>query len=139
MDVYTERWVPVPTPETEHFWAGTRASRLRLQRCDACEKPYFPPRSFCPHCASRDVEIFESSGKATLLSYVISHRAVPGYEPPYSVAIVELEEGPRMLTNIVECEQTPEALVLDMSLEVLFTPITDEICLPQFRPAGGKP
>jgi uncharacterized OB-fold protein len=80
------------------------------------------------------VEIFCASGRAQLHSYVIHHRPAPGLEPPYSIAVVELEEGPRMMTNIVDCEQSPEALVLDMPLEVRFEPASDEISLPLFRP-----
>ena len=111
---------------------------LRLQRCQACEKVYFPPRPFCPTCGSREVAVLAASGRASLHSYVINHRAMPnsGFEAPYAIAVVELEEGPRMMTNIVECPQTPEALVLDMSLEVVFESFSDEISLPFFRPAG---
>jgi uncharacterized OB-fold protein len=79
-----------------------------------------------------------ASGRATLYSYVIHHRAVPGFTPPYSIAVVELEEGPRMMTNIIDVAQTPEALQLDMPLEVVFQPMSEEICLPLFRPAGRK-
>ena len=135
----SERWIPEPTPETSHFWAGTRVGELRLQICNDCGQVYFPPRPFCSHCLSRSVSVFAATGQATLLSYVISHRPVPGYEAPYSIAIVELEEGPRMLTNIVGCEQTPDALHLDMRLEVTFTALSEEIVLPQFRPAKDPP
>ncbi len=128
---------PVPTPETQHFWDGTKAGELRLQRCNDCKKTYFPPRPFCPACASRNVAVFKASGKAKLHSYVIHHRKVPGFTPPYAIAVVELAEGPRMMTNIVDCPQTPEALVLDMDLEVAFTPMDDAITLPLFRPAKG--
>jgi uncharacterized OB-fold protein len=69
---------------------------------------------------------------------VIHHRAVPGFTPPYSIAVVQLEEGPRLMTNIVGCPQTPEALVLDMPVEVVFEPVSDSITLPFFRPAGSK-
>lgn len=131
------RALPQPTPETRHFWEGTRAGELRLQRCDACRHVYFPPRPFCPRCASRAVSIVRASGRATLYSYVIHHRPVPGFEPPYAIAVVTLEEGPRMMTNIVECPQTPEALQLDMPVEVVFTKMTDEISLPLFRPASA--
>ena len=62
---------PKPTPETQHFWDGTQAGELRLQRCDACANVYFPPRPFCPSCASRKVSIFKASGKGTLYSYVL--------------------------------------------------------------------
>lgn len=61
----------------------------------------------------------------------------PGFEPPYAIAVVELEEGPRLMANILDCPPTPEALELDMALEVTFERVTDEITLPQFKPAGG--
>ncbi len=131
------RPVPVPTPETQHFWDGTRAGRLLLQRCGACADVYFPPRPFCPACSSREVEVFNASGDAVLYSYVISHRPHPAFDGPYSIAVVQLEEGPRMMTNIIGCDQTPEALRLDMALTVTFETITDDIALPLFRPAGA--
>jgi uncharacterized protein len=133
-----ERAKPKPTPETQHFWDGTAAGELRLQRCDACANVYFPPRPFCPSCASRKVSVFKASGKAKLYSYVINHRpAAPGFTPPYAIAIVELDEGVRMMSNILDCPQTPEALELDMRLEVAFEKLDDKITLPQFRPAKG--
>ncbi|MCG8689853.1 MAG: Zn-ribbon domain-containing OB-fold protein [Minwuiales bacterium] len=131
------RPLPQPTPETQHFWDGAKAGELRLQRCDDCAHTYFPPRPFCPVCGSRSVSVFPASGRATLYSYVIHHRAPPGFEAPYAIAVVELEEGPRMMTNIVGTPQTPEALQLDMALEVAFQPMNDEISLPLFRPAEG--
>ncbi|MEA2863579.1 MAG: hypothetical protein QOC84_1535 [Bradyrhizobium sp.] len=127
---------PKPTPETQHFWDGTQAGELRLQRCDACANVYFPPRPFCPACASRKVSMFRASGKGRLYSYVINHRpAAPGFTPPYAIAVVELDEGPRMMSNIIDCPQTPEALELDMRLEVAFEKLDDKITLPLFRPA----
>jgi uncharacterized OB-fold protein len=131
------RALPKPTPETQHFWDGCREGDLRLQRCRACAHSYFPPRFFCPLCASRDIEVYAASGKARLYSYVINHRPRPdmGAEP-HSIAVVELAEGPRMMTNIVGCPQTPEALVLDMPLEVTFEAFSEEISLPFFKPAG---
>jgi len=123
----------VPTPETQHFWDGTRENELRLQRCYDCAEVYFPPRPFCPCCSSRNIGVFQASGKATLDSYVISHRPHPAFNGPYAIALVKLEEGPRMMTNIVESEQTPEQLDLDMALEVVFQQMNDEITLPFFR------
>jgi len=128
---------PKPTPETQHFWDGTQAGELRLQRCDACASVYFPPRPFCPSCASRKVSVFKASGKGKLYSYVIHHRPAPGFTPPYSIAVVELDEGPRLMTNIIDCPQTPEALELDMKVEVAFEKLDDKISLPLFRPAKG--
>ena len=126
---------PQPTPETQHFWDGTRNGELRLQRCDACAHVYFPPRPFCPACASRTVSVFAASGNAILDSFVIHHRPVPGFTPPYAIAVVKLAEGPRMMTNIIDCPQTPEALVLDIPLKVAFHKMDDEITLPLFRTA----
>lgn len=108
---------------------------LLLQRCPDTGRAYFPPRPFSPFSGNRHVEVFAASGRATLYSYTIHHREVPGFNVPYAIAVVELEDGPRMMTNIVDCPQTPEALVLDMPLEVTFHPIDDEISLPLFRPA----
>ena len=130
------RPLPVPTPETAHFWEGTRHGELRLQRCTHCAHAYFPPRPFCPKCSSAEIETFVASGRASLYSYVISHRPIPGFEAPYAIAVVELEEGPRMMTNIVDCAQTPEALSLDMPLEVAFAKQNEEITLPLFKPLG---
>lgn len=126
---------PEPTPETKHFWEGAKAGKLLLQRCGDTGRAYFPPRPFSPYTGTRNVEVFEASGRGTLHSYVIHHRPVPGFKPPYAIAVVELEEGPRMMTNIIDCPQTPEALVLDMPLEVAFVPMDDSISLPLFRPA----
>jgi uncharacterized protein len=131
----TERPLPEITPETRHFWEGTGTGELRLQKCAACNRVYFPPRPFCPQCGSPDVSVFRASGRATLYSYVIHQRPAPGFVPPYSIAVVQLDEGPRMMTNIVEVAQTPEALQLDMRLEVVFERLSDQISLPLFRPA----
>ena len=132
----SKRPLPKPTPETEHFWAGARAGELRLQRCDACESVYFPPRPFCPECSSREVSIFTASGNGRLESYVINERGHPAFDGPYSIALVKLHEGPRMMTNIVGCEQSPQALQLDMPVEVSFQAFSDEISLPLFQPVA---
>ena len=131
------RSVPVPTPETAHYWEGARAGELRLQRCDDCDHVYFPPRPFCPGCSSRAVSVFTASGRGALASYVINERPHPAFDGPYAIALVALEEGPRMMSNIVDCEQTPEALELDMPLEVRFEKLSEEISLPVFAPAKG--
>ena len=130
-----DRVLPQPTPETQHFWDGCKEGELRLQRCSKCSKSYFPPRPFCPSCASRSVEIYKASGKAILYSYIINHRPRPDMgKAPHAIAVVELAEGPRMMTNIVGLPQTPEALKLDMPLEVTFQTFGD-IALPFFQPA----
>ncbi len=127
---------PKPTPETKHFWDGLKEGKLLLQRCGDTGKAYFPPRPFSPYTGTRNVTVFEASGKAKLHSYVIHHRPVPGFTPPYAIAVVELAEGPRMMTNITHCPQTPEALVLDMDLVLDATKMDDDITLPLFKPAS---
>jgi len=130
-----DRTLPTPTPETAHFWEGCKAGELRLQRCRTCAESYFPPRPFCPKCGSREVEVFRASGRAILWSYVINERPRRDMgDKPHSIAVVALEEGPRMMTNIVGCPQTPEALTLDMPLAVTFETF-GEIALPFFKPA----
>ena len=130
------RPLPQPTPETQHFWDGTKAGELRLQRCDDCGHVYFPPRPVCPACSSRNVADFAASGNGSLLSYVINYRRHPSFDGPYAIALVKLDEGPTMMSNIVDCEQTPEALVLDMPLEVTFE-YHGDIAIPLFRPKGS--
>ena len=126
------RPLPAATPETKHFWDGTAQGELRLQRCRACESTYFPPQPFCPRCGSADVDIVRSSGRGFLYSYVISHLRAPGFEPPYVIAVVELEEGPRLLTNIVEVPPDPDNLPLDLPVEVVYQAV-GEVTLPLFR------
>jgi len=126
--------VPVPTPETAPFWAGTLAGELRIQRCNACGRYYFYPRPFCRYCASRDVEWRTVSGRGRLLSYIINHRPLPPAAPdrPQIIALVELEEGPRLLTNLVGVSPDPERLRLDAPVQVEFEPRRDQ-AIPVFR------
>ena len=95
--------VPVPTPETQPFWDGCAAGELRIQRCTDCSTAFFYPRPVCPACGSVNVEWFTASGRATLYSYVINHRPAPGFEDdgPYAIAVVQLAEGPRMMTSLI--------------------------------------
>lgn len=133
----SERQMPTITPETQFYWDGARAGKLLLNACKPCGgKAYFPPRPFCPTCSSRDVTVIEASGKGRLYSYVITHLPALGYEPPFTVAVVMLEEGVKMVSNILDCPAEPEALTLDMPLEVTFEARGD-LAIPQFRPAGG--
>ncbi len=122
---------PKPTPETQPFWDGTAAGELRIQRCLTCERHYFYPRPNCPRCGGDQVEWVRVSGRATLYSYVINHRPAPGFEDeaPYAIAVVELEEGVRMMTNIVGVPNVPEQLPLDMELRVVFERRGD-VCVP---------
>ena len=107
-----------------------------IQRCRDCQRAYFYPRPFCPRCFSFDVEWFEASGKGKLYSFVINHRPPPGFEPePYVIAVVELEEGPRMMTNLIDIEPDPDKIKCDIPVQIHYDDVTEEITLPKFRPA----
>ena len=132
--------LPKPTPETKPFWDGARAHRLMLPWCKACGRPHFFPRNCCPHCFAFDLEWRQASGRGKLHTFVINHKAARGFENkvPYVIAVVELEEGPRMMSNLVMDETpTPDNVKIDMALEVIFDDVTPEISLPKFRLARG--
>ncbi len=125
---------PAPTPDTLPYWEGAREGRLRIQRCKDCGRHYFYPRSFCRYCTSANVEWVDASGGALLLSYVINARPLPGAEAISPViALVRLDEGPTMLTNIVGVEPKPEKLRLDMPLSVTFEQ-RGQATVPVFTP-----
>lgn len=127
------RFTPVPTPGTRPFWEGTQAGELRLQVCGHCGTHVLYPRPHCPQCGAQSLSWVRASGRARLHSYVISHVAMPGWSAPYVIAVVELEEGPRMMSNLVGVPPLPESLQLDMPLEVVFEP-RGEVVLPMFKP-----
>lgn len=127
--------VPVPSEESKPYWEAARRRELKLQRCLDCGAFRFPPSVLCPECSSRSAEWAAVSGRGKVYSYVVFHRA---YHPafagdlPYAVACVELEEGPRLLSNITGV--APEKIRCDMPVEVVFEPVTEEVTLPKFRP-----
>jgi uncharacterized protein len=128
--------IPVPSPESEPFWAAAREHELKLQRCSACDHTWFPPSDICPECMSNRWTWKTVSGKGTIFSFVIFHRPYhPGFrdELPYNVSIIELEEGPRMYSNVVGCSN--EDLHVGMPVKVVFDDVTDEVTLPKFQPA----
>jgi uncharacterized OB-fold protein len=131
---------PRPTPETAPYWEGPNRGELRIQRCGACQRAFFYPRRACPLCASTDVTWTSASGRARLHTYLINHRPAPGFEAdaPYAIAIVELEEGSRLMSNIVGVPNTPEHLALDMPLEVRYEARGDQM-VPVFAPAVFAP
>ena len=126
--------LPKPTPETQAFWDGTLAHKLMLPWCTECGKPHFYPRSICPFCLSRELEWREASGRGKLHTYVINSKAAKGFTTvPYVIAVVELNEGPRMMTNIVIDDPTPEKLPIDAAVEVIFDDVTEAVTLAKFR------
>ena len=127
--------IPKPTPETANFWQAAKQGVLLIQHCRDCGRNYFYPRPLCPNCLSRAVEWIEASGRGVLHTFVINHRPARGFpaKGPYVIGIVELAEGPRMMSNIVGVDPDPKKLRCDMPVEVVFEQITEEITLPKFR------
>jgi hypothetical protein len=129
--------LPVPTPETRPFWEAARRHELCLQRCRACRRYVFFPRAACPHCLGADLEWRRVSGRGTLHTFTVVHRGQRGFPlgPPYVIAIVELAEGPRLMTNLVGVEPDPTKIRIGMPVEVVFEDVSPEVALPRFRPS----
>ncbi len=121
--------------EAKPFWANLREHRLTAQRCTACGKFFsFPPQALCPHCLSSEYEWVALSGKGKVYSYVTYHRAWrPDYQDkvPYDVSLIELDEGVRMVSNVIDCP--PDDVRIGMPVEVVYEDF-EEYTLPKFRP-----
>ena len=129
---------PRPGPESLPYWQAAREHRLALPKCDRCKKFWFPPSASCPHCLSAKFTFCDVSGRGKVFSHVTFnrvYRASFSERVPYVVALIELEEGPRLLTNIVGI--SPEEVRCDMPVEVVFEDIDAEASIPQFRPRGS--
>jgi uncharacterized OB-fold protein len=127
--------LPHVTPLARPFWDGTRLHELRLQRCRACGAFRFPPQVLCRACLAEESDWIATSGRGHVYSFVVQHRpATPAFtaDLPYVVAVVELEEGPLMLTNIIGCP--PGDVRVGLAVEVAFLDATDEVTLYPFRP-----
>jgi uncharacterized protein len=128
------RPVPVPTAISAPYWAGTVDGELRYQRCDTCGQAVFPPQAFCPNDLHQTLTWQISAGTGTVYSFTIVERPqTPAFRTPYVVAIVELDEGYQIMTNIVG--PAPEQVHTGQRVQVEFEPVSDEISLPCFRPA----
>jgi acetyl-CoA acetyltransferase/uncharacterized OB-fold protein len=134
--------LPRPTPDSKPFWDALKQHRFELPWCEACGKAHFYPRMICPHCGSDRITWRAASGRGTVHTFVINEKPARGFDDsaPYVIAVIELEEGPRMLSNLVmEQRPTPENVGIGMPVELLYDDVTGEITLPRFRPAGPIP
>ena len=130
---------PLPTVagETKPFWDSCRQGQLLIQQCDRCGEYQFYPRGICANCWSLDIKWVRASGKGTVWTFSITYQnRTPAFaeEVPYVLALVELEEGVRMFTNIIECK--PQEVKIGMPVEVTFVRATNQISIPYFKPAG---
>jgi uncharacterized OB-fold protein len=131
----TARLAPSMTADTQFFWEGVRAHRLLIQRCGSCGVLRHPPRPMCPQCQSLEWDAIESSGRGTVFSFVIPHHPpLPWFPEPYVVALVDLEEGTRLVTNIVGV--APESVTIGMPVVVRFEHFDGDVVLPLFAPEG---
>ena len=124
--------------ETKGYWEACQRRELVVQRCLDCGRLRHYPRALCPACLSQRVEWVRCSGRGTVYTFTVTHQnQSPGFRDalPYVLAYVELEEGVRLLTNIVEC--APEAVRIGMPVAVVFEDATPEVTLPKFKPADG--
>jgi uncharacterized OB-fold protein len=138
-----DRPLPQPmTPEAQPYWDGAREGKLMIPQCRACGKPFMYPRVRCPFCASADIAWIQASGRGRLYSFEIAHQILNKafrVKTPVVLAMVELEEGPRLLTNLVNVEPDPSKLRCDMPVEVVFEKLTDRVSLPMSQPATATP
>ena len=131
----TEKPLPQVNADTRPFWDGCKEHELRFQKCTDCGHVRWPPSMICPECHADQTEWIRADGKGVVYTFAVYHRAFhPAFKDdlPYVAAVVELEEGPHLLTNIIGCK--PETVRCDMPVEVSWEDITDEFSLPKFKP-----
>ncbi len=127
--------VPVSNADNAGFWEGCRRHELRLQRCSACGTFRHHPRPMCPHCHHLEYEWASASGRGTLYTFTIVHGpTLPVFQQhaPYNVAVIHLDEGPFIVSNVVGCAN--DHLRIGMPVEVVFEDVSEELSLPKFRP-----
>jgi uncharacterized OB-fold protein len=139
----SEKVLPAPapyvTPEVKEFWDATAQGKLVLPQCNKCQTLIWFPRPFCPECASTDVSWIDASGRGTIYSFTVNRRGVadlPAYREAgeYVLAYVELDEGPRIMTNIVDCD--PNSVEVGQKVQVVFHDTGQGNALPRFKPAS---
>ncbi len=123
---------PLPTRDEEFFWRGVAEDKLLIARCASCSKLQHPPSPMCPVCGSTEWATVEASGRGTVHSWIVSHHPTRPDDDPRIVALVDLDEGTRLVTNLVDVD--PSVVSNDMVVTVTFREL-DGIKLPQFRPA----
>jgi uncharacterized OB-fold protein len=132
----SQRLAPSMTPDMQFFWDGVREHRLLMQRCSSCGALRHPPRPVCPACRSLEWNTIEATGRGTVYSFVIPrHPPLPWFSEPYVVALIDLEEGTRIVSNLVDI--APELVMIGMPVEVRFEHFDGDLVLPLFAPRGA--
>lgn len=128
--------LPMLTKLSAPFWEGTKQGELRLQKCQECGEVWYPPAAHCPNCISRNYTWVTLSGRGKVWSWIVMHQryfAEFADDIPYVVAFIELEEGPMLMSTLVDIER--EAIQCDLPVTVVFEDATEEMAVPKFRPA----
>jgi uncharacterized protein len=129
--------VPMPTADSEVFWEGCRSGVLLIPRCRVCGELNWFPRAMCRRCSADDLEWVQMSGSGTVYSFsVVSRPPSPDLPDSYVLALVDLAEGVRLMTHIVDCP--PEAVQIGLPVVLRFERLTDEISLPVFALAADE-
>ena len=127
-----KRILPSPTPLSEPYWQGCRDGVLRLQHCSGCGRYQFYPRNLCSHCSGRELVWRDASGRGRVATFTMVRRGVsPAYEAPYIVALIDLAEGPRMMSWLVDTGS--EDVVIGAPVTVDFEAWSDDVSMPVFR------
>lgn len=137
MDSAPLKNLPISTAETAEYWAGCQRRELLIQRCTDCGACQFYPRLLCTRCSGRALQWVRASGRGAIRTFTIVRRAVSAAyaaEVPYVVALIRLEEGPTLMSNVVGC--AVETVAIDMPVEVVFDDWPGGVTVPKFRPAG---
>jgi uncharacterized OB-fold protein len=131
----SRRPLPTTPARMEPFWKSARTGHLSIQRCRRCDRRYFPAVDVCNACLAADMEWVESSATGTVFSFVVMHQIYHPYfadRVPYAVVDVKLDDGPHMITTVIDCD--PTSLEIGMAVEVAFERLDDRFSLPVFRP-----
>ncbi|CAM5777898.1 MAG: Zn-ribbon domain-containing OB-fold protein [Pseudomonadota bacterium] len=129
-----EKPLPTVDPESAPYWSALKENRLILKHCRDCGRHHFYPRALCPHCHSDALEWSDARGTGSIYSFTVARRpAGPAFkaDAPYVVAVIDLDEGARMMTNIVT--DNVDAVRIGQRVAVQFDAVTDEVTLPKFR------
>ena len=127
------RPIPQPSPLSGPFWEATKEGKFVLQRCASCGEHVWTPKAVCPNCLTDTLEWTEASGRGSIYSYVVLHTsAISALEPPYAIAVVDLEEGPKFFTSLVDVDV--EQVRIGTPVEVAFEDV-GPVALPFFRPS----
>jgi uncharacterized OB-fold protein len=137
MSEYTKP-LPLIQPHSQAFWDATNENKFLIQHCKDCDSNIFYPRRDCPECWSNNLDWIEAAGTGEVFSFTVTYE---GVEPmfvadlPIILAWIDLPEGPRFNTNIINCE--PEDVSIGMAVEVVYVKATDEITIPYFQPLNS--